>query len=624
MNRGEMISKSELINKANYYITVMSKNITDIRTVNAGLNSAIADNIVTGKLGKNIVDHLESLVDLNDSFIELLQMDIDDNANMISQLERLITQSEDEFLDGTAILDGIEKYSGLLNDAKSAQANFYNECSNHSLDESLVAINYYDDMKARLQREVDEYSGILNEYYRKEFVFDCVVYNTQGLFTKNNDYRKVIQEGYSQLPKEWNGNTCSPLVTYAWKYNLAKIKTELTQERYNNMLFTTTVSGAIESINWDEVEKLIQTDSSELNNYQYMALASLYSRLSTDDLSRLFDYADVKDSRNNHSINYTLGKTLEYYYDYCVTSVDPISWENDRDVLRSTALLNTYRYIKNSNHNGDDFKVEFSSQYKWDSDILKSYTVSINFVNDQTLFEIIGESIMSSPDYQLYDPDAFGAQFDDDLASEMKNVTITFYANTLGVRFDQYLHEASKTYIDKMGGDWEGFILDQAGHYVYGKLSDVPVVGDIPGFSAFITLSTIPYDAAKQADTRSDADNAISLQNYGNWFNAVAAGGNLIYYDYERNVFNTGDSFAISNLHFDENELNLRITAYNTDHPNAPISLEEVEAGFNQAISGELDISLLDDNNNSMTNNAFVLFYRAYMSNENGSYSEFR
>jgi len=613
MERSDRLVKSEMIDKANESISVLEKNIDDLSYTNEFWFRVISDDTITGRFGNKVMEHLLSLITLNSSFSNLLQLDVQDYNSLISLLDSNITKSKDMCLDGATILDGINNYEAEVRHSQAGLDAIKEDYDNLPGWRKVTDWAGYNLARLYLEDELDGYKDILKDFRRQRDLFDSVQSSSSSLFVQNNDLRNVIRIGYTELPKEWHNNGCYPSYTCidahsdgSWKTRLQTINDDKTNQYVSELYFFRTGLDRSRNdieINWDNVEKLIHSDPKSINPYQYMALASLYSYLSDEDMNNLFRLADEKDKNNYHTISKAFGTSLYYYNLLTVNTVDPATWVNNNDVIRSTALLTTYNYINGTNGMGDKYYVYFTSERTPDN-IIKQYKVKIEFVEkEKTFWESLLDALGGGPSPEQM----LGEQ----LYRQGKWADFTISRNVYGIQFDNEADKITTAYIDGMGGSWGQFSKDQITGFVIGNIPGLKYIKEIPGISIPFTLGTFLYDAADQHATRSDANAAISLVHLGNMFYVASAGGNIVNGDYNLFAIGKSDTVTVTNINVNETALAERVNAYNEKHPNNRLSFDSVLSGFYECLSGNTDLSLLD--NYASTNNQFITFYRDYM-----------
>ena len=599
VNESDVLKKWDLIDKANYSIAILNKNIYDITLVNNGLRDSLSQNSITGNLGDSVKEHLQSLVDLNSSFVDLLAMDKADYVRIIDELNRLLTNPDDENLYGEEILHYKDMYADLARQCYSDADEIDRKRSsgNLSKEESDKLGS-----SSQLREEGDYYEQLSLKYYHKEVLFDSVVYNTTGLFTRNDELRGVIQKGYDALPKEWRfDNTCVPAripeVNAGWKNQLDNIKDAYRQQRYKDTLYRKSPSGSMYFINWDEVDKLLQSDPDLVDPYAYAAMVSLLTDVSDDDLGTLMEHACSTDLDGVVSISESFKRSVGYYENYTWGSLSPSEWANNNNIIRATTITNACNYLENIELPVGDCHIKFSSECFAGSGAKEQYTVNIWFD--------------TYPRIQNNRPFTDAELLDDMWHAEKYKVKFSVGCYATGIHFMMGTANTTAAYVNDLGGSWKNFALDQGGHFIIGEVG-----GKAGGaLGVLITAGTIAYDINNQASNRNNADVVLSLQDLDLMFGTTCAGGNLVVrHDYGIGGSNK-DVVTVENVHINEAELERRIGIYNnSDNIVKPITLEGVEESFYNALTGESDLSLLNDDK-SYTNDDFLLFYRHYRAN---------
>lgn len=601
MNLSDRFSKPDQILKANYSIARLTQEKSDILKVNEGLYKVFTDDIINGDLGDNIKTHLLSLIDLNTSFTSLLQMDIQSNIDLIDILDRLITDTEDEVLDGDIVLYMKQKYADLEYQAKCDIVRLEYELSTCKSSEDIFG---YGLAIAHAESERDRYCQLREKYQRQENLFDAIEFNTSSLFQGKDDLRKTIQDGYTYLPSEWNGNTCNPQVVYAWKSNLCTIKESFIQQ-YADVLYSTNQDGSI-SIKWDIVNNWFDSDPNSLNTYQYLALASLYSKASLEDMSQIF----LSTSRGAHNgtniIDDTFGNSLLYYKYSSMFSGDYNHLINNNDLLRATSMITAYNYVNSVKNDHEDYTVIFSNTpLADDNSIIESYNISIKCTPSDSQIQL--ESINRPPVSVGWGPD---------IIRSGKDIEFNIRRYAIGASLTYESNQIVTAYINDLGGNWTDYNLSSLGHFMFGSISSIPFAKDIPLIYSSTSLMAYAYDTYKQEDALRSSSAAIDTLCINQMFSVVCGGANVISGDY--NMWATGKENVVSfaNVTIDEEELRQRITLYNDDPNNSiKITYDGVVKNFFRAINGETDPKSFDLTEPLNETDYFVLLYRWYYTN---------
>ena len=196
------------------------------------------------------------------------------NCSDISDFNTLSGSVGDEELDGAKILeqqrealrqkesyeDAAEEYRQLARNEDTLYLKYhYSQCEQQNLDLALV-------------------QGLLYEAWKKkEEKYDAIDNATAKLFTTVGSMRSIAREGLEYMKKAYKNGNYDTSVRDSWRMRM--------QNCYFTRFMPTDSTGNT-TINWDEIEKTVGKDASEITAEEYYALSVVYLNLDAEDLTR--------------------------------------------------------------------------------------------------------------------------------------------------------------------------------------------------------------------------------------------------------------------------------------------------------------------------------------------------
>ena len=196
------------------------------------------------------------------------------NCSDISDFNTLSGSVGDEELDGAKILEQQrealrqkENYENAAEENRQLARNedtlylkyYYSQCEQQNLDLALV-------------------QGLLYEAWKKkEERYDAIDNATAKLFTTVGSMRSIAREGLEYMKKAYKNGNYDTSVRDSWRMRM--------QNCYFTRFMPTDSTGNT-TINWDEIEKTVGKDASEITAEEYYALSVVYLNLDAEDLTR--------------------------------------------------------------------------------------------------------------------------------------------------------------------------------------------------------------------------------------------------------------------------------------------------------------------------------------------------
>ena len=120
--------------------------------------------------------------------------------------------------------------------------------------------------------------GLLYEAWKKkEEKYDAIDNATAKLFTTVGSMRSIAREGLEYMKKAYKNGNYDTSVRDSWRMRM--------QNCYFTRFMPTDSTGNT-TINWDEIEKTVGKDASEITAEEYYALSVVYLNLDAEDLTR--------------------------------------------------------------------------------------------------------------------------------------------------------------------------------------------------------------------------------------------------------------------------------------------------------------------------------------------------
>ena len=196
------------------------------------------------------------------------------NCSDISDFNTLSGSVGDEELDGAKILEQQREALRQKESYEDAAEEYRQLARNEDTDEEL------DGAKILEQQNLDLalVQGLLYEAWKKkEEKYDAIDNATAKLFTTVGSMRSIAREGLEYMKKAYKNGNYDTSVRDSWRMRM--------QNCYFTRFMPTDSTGNT-TINWDEIEKTVGKDASEITAEEYYALSVVYLNLDAEDLTR--------------------------------------------------------------------------------------------------------------------------------------------------------------------------------------------------------------------------------------------------------------------------------------------------------------------------------------------------
>ena len=196
------------------------------------------------------------------------------NCSDISDFNTLSGSVGDEELDGAKILE-------QQREALRQKENYENAAEEYrqlARNEDTLYLKYYYSQCEQKNLDLALGQGLLYEAWKKkEEKYDAIDNATAKLFTTVGSMRSIAREGLEYMKKAYKNGNYDTSVRDSWRMRM--------QNCYFTRFMPTDSTGNT-TINWDEIEKTVGKDASEITAEEYYALSVAYLNLDAEDLTR--------------------------------------------------------------------------------------------------------------------------------------------------------------------------------------------------------------------------------------------------------------------------------------------------------------------------------------------------
>ena len=196
------------------------------------------------------------------------------NCSDISDFNTLSGSVGDEELDGAKILE-------QQREALRQKENYENAAEEYrqlARNEDTLYLKYYYSQCEQKNLDLALGQGLLYEAWKKkEEKYDAIDNATAKLFTTVGSMRSIAREGLEYMKKAYKNGNYDTSVRDSWRMRM--------QNCYFTRFMPTDSTGNT-TINWDEIEKTVGKDASEITAEEYYALSVVYLNLDAEDLTR--------------------------------------------------------------------------------------------------------------------------------------------------------------------------------------------------------------------------------------------------------------------------------------------------------------------------------------------------
>ena len=196
------------------------------------------------------------------------------NCSDISDFNTLSGSVGDEELDGAKILE-------QQREALRQKENYENAAEEYrqlARNEDTLYLKYYYSQCEQQNLDLALVQGLLYEAWKKkEERYDAIDNATAKLFTTVGSMRSIAREGLEYMKKAYKNGNYDTSVRDSWRMRM--------QNCYFTRFMPTDSTGNT-TINWDEIEKTVGKDASEITAEEYYALSVVYLNLDAEDLTR--------------------------------------------------------------------------------------------------------------------------------------------------------------------------------------------------------------------------------------------------------------------------------------------------------------------------------------------------
>ena len=196
------------------------------------------------------------------------------NCSDISDFNTLSGSVGDEELDGAKILE--QQREALRQ--KENYENAAEENRQFARNEDTLYLKYYYSQCEQQNLDMAFVQGLVYEAWKKkEEKYDAIDNATAKLFTTVGSMRSIAREGLEYMKKAYKNGNYDTSVRDSWRMRM--------QNCYFTRFMPTDSTGNT-TINWDEIEKTVGKDASEITAEEYYALSVVYLNLDAEDLTR--------------------------------------------------------------------------------------------------------------------------------------------------------------------------------------------------------------------------------------------------------------------------------------------------------------------------------------------------
>ena len=196
------------------------------------------------------------------------------NCSDISDFNTLSGSVGDEELDGAKILE-------QQREALRQKENYENAAEENrqlARNEDTLYLKYYYSQCEQQNLDLAFVQGLVYEAWKKkEEKYDAIDNATAKLFTTVGSMRSIAREGLEYMKKAYKNGNYDTSVRDSWRMRM--------QNCYFTRFMPTDSTGNT-TINWDEIEKTVGKDASEITAEEYYALSVVYLNLDAEDLTR--------------------------------------------------------------------------------------------------------------------------------------------------------------------------------------------------------------------------------------------------------------------------------------------------------------------------------------------------
>lgn len=257
MTENDYLNPADLKAQCDAAIARLERDNEALGTVENSLDTFVNDEEIKSK-------SYDALKQQISDYKVLLHAMQDANSSDISDFTVLKASVGDEVLDGANILAQKQAAWQLReNDESAAQgyerASWTAEYPWESWYYSWMADHYWQ------MAELDQ--QLYNAWQAKEDAFDAIEAGTKGLFQSSVQLRQTAQRGLESITGAFQGGAYELNMSAEWRTDLI--------ESYTNRLIAIDEQGNA-TINWAEVEKVLQKEASEISDAEYQVLARVY------------------------------------------------------------------------------------------------------------------------------------------------------------------------------------------------------------------------------------------------------------------------------------------------------------------------------------------------------------
>ncbi len=306
MNKTDKLNPTALTDVANAWIPVLNKNIEHLSEIRSALDCFSSSD--------GTCKTFDVLWPIIEDYQLAITSDITASEFDIRDCNTLINSIGTEYLDGAVIISSknsaksdINYYSGMLDFNRDYRDNL--EWWEIPFMYPIISgvILYYEGKLSSAQNEYDTWLA-------KENAFDSIELSTKNLFTDGQEFRALVQEGFTALGTAITSSGITYDYPTEWKTQLYDYEEGVINVYYNRYVHEN--NGQIE-YDWDAISEFAQADPSTISREEYLAMARIMDDMSDEDLERLLNKncwttTDCFGCRCFHE-GETIAKAAQYY-----------------------------------------------------------------------------------------------------------------------------------------------------------------------------------------------------------------------------------------------------------------------------------------------------------------------
>lgn len=559
MNASDKLYPFDIKSQCDSAIAILTQDNADIGNVRKNLENFITDDELVSKTYSTLKLQISDYLSVLSAMTAANDMDIAD-------LQTLKASVGSEELLGEVILSCKEAAKNEENQYKRMADMYYKKAGREPWGSPAgplyTSYAFYYEGRAFLAK------SRYDRWVAKEHKFDKINFTTKKLFTHSQTFRKAAKDGLAAVKKAFQNGKYIIDENAEWRTAIYA-ENNRRIEQIKSGFMTENEEGTL-VYDWKKIEEWLKKDADEVTDLEYLAFVDVMSGMSNEDLERLFSKMQLQPGGSYETSCLVSGAMEEaarrYLYIAQMEAGLTIFDEHSKYAYDEADVTNELSKAFLIYQVMDSMKVGAGKKHNVSITSKEDANGKLTYVANMTVFpdlagtdskEILGEIVLADTEGRVITVNPWGSNTlaQGNLEDCVKATLFSLDSSVGGVL------------LETAGWEAAGFVLEKIGE---------TVGGDIGGILSFpVSLVGLGSDLKESCGNSVAIEGAVNILDTSHAVDALGIRMGVV------SVTGYGLNEAIYICpRYDEEELYVRVEAYNSVHTEASITVEDVKSAF--------------------------------------------